>query len=179
MDEASTIEEYKLYELAEKRAKQKFIIQLHVGIYIGINIFLTMMNVITVVVAALTIIPTIPLLPQLWVFYSWIGWGAGLLIHIIVTKTKSPMLIGFFTHGVVSLMLTIILFYINIAYPPIPFFFWVIFPLVAFIGAFTIHGVFMLLYKKIFREDKDGKSWFDRLIEKEAGKIREELQKDV
>lgn len=178
MDDLSKVEEYKLYEKAEKRARQKIILRLHIGIYIGINSFLTAINIITLIMFNLIWPIAIGPLPQLWAFYPWTCWGLGFLIHIIVVKVKRARIVAFYIHAAVALELVTLLLYINIAYPPIPFVPWMIIPDVVFVGALVIHGIFTLIYKNIFRERDDGKSWYDRVIEKEATKIRKDIQKD-
>ena len=68
--------EYK-YKMARKRVEAKIGFYIHAGIYVLVNAFLIAIN--------MTSTPS-----ELWFIYPLIGWGIGLLLHLILVFSQFP-----------------------------------------------------------------------------------------
>ena len=68
-------EEKKFLERAERKAKQKIGLYIHAMVFVLVNLFLLILNLVTTP-------------DKLWFYWSPLGWSIGLLIHTIVTYTS-------------------------------------------------------------------------------------------
>ncbi len=120
--------------LREKGQEKSFInFFYHLHLYIGINVFLLVVNKLTT---------TVP-----WSIYPFFFWGLGLIIHLILLKylpRKNPK-IYFFTHLFLYLFFNLIIFVINFITMRDKW--WFIYPLIGWGMGVFFHWVWIFLNK--------------------------------
>ncbi|MHA1785979.1 MAG: 2TM domain-containing protein [Candidatus Helarchaeota archaeon] len=151
--------EFEIYKMAEKKVRKRLALEIHVLIFLLVNITLLIINVIFA-----------PLF--LWVIIVILSWGLGLVIHAITFFIKKGKVIALAIHTSSFIMVQIMLIYINLVFQPN--FYWFVFPLFAFLTSLLVHGILYYIYSKE-KEDKEDKNWYIKRIEKEAIKIKKEI----
>jgi hypothetical protein len=151
-----THEEY-IQRLARKRVMRKLAIDIHIMVYIFVNLILLLINILT----------TAPSEPYPWVLWVSTSWLIGVCYHIYASYYANR---GAFAWHVFSYaVINIYLFFIYIFTTPIGYM-WFLWILGLWgIGLLT-HG-FIIFISKPKRGEDITKSWIERKIEKELRKI--------
>ena len=151
--------EFEIYRRAERRVRLKLALEIHAIIFFILNSSLIVVNLI--------FMPNL-----LWFVIVLLSWGLGLIIHALTLIVKGGKRLGLAIHASSFVMVESMLIYVNLTF--LPNYFWSLFPLIAFILSLTTHATIHYLVSRRI-EDPDKKSWYVKRIEKEAKKIKKEL----
>ncbi|NHI93273.1 MAG: hypothetical protein EAX96_12315 [Candidatus Lokiarchaeota archaeon] len=149
--------------MAEKKVKVRLALEIHLIVFLSINLILFIINIIFT--------PEV-----LWVIIVLLSWGLGLTIHALTYFVKKGRNLAIWIHGSSAILVETMLLYINLIFQPT--YHWFYFPLIIFLSALTIHCIFYYRSLKE-KEDKEERNWYIKRIEKEAEKIkRKKMEED-
>ncbi len=153
------MDEYNIYQKAEKKVRLRLALEIHSLIFISVNIILFIINIIFTS-------------SNLWSIIVMLSWGLGLVIHLITYYVRRSKNIAILIHLTSFLMVGSMLIFINIAYRSEIY--WFIYPLIAFSISFTSHTVFY--FRTLKEPEIEKRTWYIKRIENEANKIRKEFE---
>ncbi|MFX1411003.1 MAG: 2TM domain-containing protein [Promethearchaeota archaeon] len=168
MVEKKTFSEESLYEIARSKVNFRLSVKVHVGVFIVVSAMLLTINLI--------FSPSI-----LWVLYPFFGWFIGVVLHttayIVYARGVYPIAKrGVIFHICAFTFVILYLFIINIV--TFPDYYWVIYPLIFWGAALTIHIIAYLVYFRGRIDDRgESKSRREKAIEKEIEKMRKRMNK--
>ena len=161
--------EASLRRIALRKVNFKMSVKIHIGVFITVSIFLSVINLIFTPIFW-------------WVLYPIFGWLIGVAEHItsyiIFAKGVYPsQKRGVIYHIVAYIFVILLLFVSNqIIMPTYP---WVIFPAFLWGTGLTIHLVTYYVYHRPSIDEQGVlKSRRDRAVEKEMGKMQNRLKKE-
>ncbi len=152
-----------LKRIAKEKVGKRLAIQIHVAAYIGVNILLLVINLLTN--------------PAYWWFlWPMCSWAVGLTMHVasyliwlagVTSGSKVGLLYHLVSYISVNVYLVFVWWMTGAAYM------WFLYPLFGWLVGLIIHAV-------VTRpKTPDQKSWMDRKVEAELARVKEKEAKDT
>jgi hypothetical protein len=158
-----------LRQIAREVVLKRFILNLHLIIYISVNILLFVINYFTSDDYLTNIYSR-------WHIWALFGWGIGLGLHItqyLIFKrgVTTYSTIALIYHTVIYVLVSLLLVYIDwISDSTAPILDWFLWPLGGW-GAIWIIHIILYIYTKPSDSRDENKSWIDRKVDSELARI--------
>ena len=160
--------EENLRAIASRKVNFRMSVKIHVGVYIIVNVFLFIVNLLFT--------------PMFWwVLFPALAWLIGVAEHVasylMYARGVYPYAKrGFIFHLIAFIFVNLMLFIIN--YLTLPGFYWMILPALFWGLGLAIHGVSYMIYHRS-SVDRGGvyKSRREKAVEKELDRMKKKMHK--